>query len=83
MDFDFDLMDILLWVVLPGFVIGAGVFLFVKLYKPKREEAPLYFRCPGCTRKIRYYKRQVGHRGMCSHCKTQWQFPQPLVRRST
>lgn len=83
MDFDFDWMDILLWVVLPGFVIGAGVFLFIKLYKPKQEEAPLHFRCPGCTRKIRYYKRQIGHRGMCQNCKTRWQFPEPLVRRSS
>jgi len=83
MDFDFDFMDILLWIVLPAFVVGAGVFLFIKLYKPKQAETPLYFRGAGCTRKIRYYKRQIGHRDMCTHCKTTWKFPAPLVRRTS
>lgn len=82
MDFDFEWMDILLWVILPAFVVGGGIILYLKANKPKQAEAPLYFRCPGCTRKIRYYKRQIGHRGMCSHCKSLWQFPTPLVRRS-
>ena len=46
---DFDFMDILLWVVLPAFVVGGGVIVYIKLGQPKAEEEPLYFRCPGCT----------------------------------
>ncbi len=80
---DMDFMDVLLWFVLPAFIVGGGVVLYLKLAKPKGDETPLYFRCPGCTRKIRYFKRQIGHRGMCSNCKTRWNFPAPLVRRAT
>ncbi len=79
---DFDFMDIMLWFVLPALVVGGGTIVYFKFYHPKAAEEPIYFRCPGCTRKIRYYKRQVGHRGMCSNCKTHWQFPTPSVRRA-
>jgi hypothetical protein len=58
-------------------VLGAGGFYFWRYYRP-REEEPLYFRCPGCRHKLRYYARQVGHRGMCSNCKEKFVFPAPL-----
>jgi hypothetical protein len=80
---DWELMDYLLWLGLPAFIAAAGAIVYIKLYKPKAKEDPIYFRCPGCTRKIRYYKRQVGHRGMCSNCKALWTFPVPSVRRSS
>ena len=79
---DMDPMDIALWIVLPALLLSGGAFLYFKVYRQKAVEAPIYFRCPGCTRKIRYFKRQVGHRGMCSNCKTLWTFPVPSVRRS-
>jgi hypothetical protein len=74
-----DTMDILLWIVLPAFLLGGGAVFYFNM-KPKADESPLYLRCPGCTRKIRYFKRQVGHRGMCSHCKAHWNFPEPTSR---
>ncbi|CAN5407609.1 hypothetical protein BH10PLA2_BH10PLA2_22240 [soil metagenome] len=74
-------MDILLWIVLPAFILGGGAALYFTLNKPKEDVASLFFRCPGCTRKIRYFKRQVGHRGMCSNCKTHWVFPVAPLKR--
>ena len=51
----------------PIFLAAAGAFFFVRLRK-SGGEAVYHFRCPGCKRKLRYHARQVGHRGMCSHC---------------
>jgi hypothetical protein len=77
-----DEMDVLLWICLPAFIAGGGAFYYFKFGRSKVDENPLYFRCPGCTRKIRYFKRQIGHRGMCSNCKTLWTFPVASVRRN-
>ena len=80
---DFEFMDYLLWFGLPAFIAGAGAIVYIKIYKPKAKEDPIYFRCPGCTRKIRYFPRQVGHRGACVPTVAKlWTFPVPSVRRS-
>jgi hypothetical protein len=66
------------WVVIVAVVLMAavGVFLFVRSRKP-REVASYYFRCPSCKRKLKYFARQVGHKGMCGSCKEQFVFPVP------
>jgi hypothetical protein len=61
-----------------GLAAAGGGFFFLRLRKGK-EEPVHYFRCPGCHRKLRYHARQVGHKGMCGHCKEQLTFP-PLPR---
>lgn len=71
-----DATDPTLWiiVILGGLsLVGGGVFFF-RSRKPK-EEAIRYFRCPNCNRKLRYYPRQAGHRGMCNACKGRITFP--------
>jgi hypothetical protein len=61
-------------------IIGAVVAVFVwyiwftRSRAPKEEEI-YHFRCPGCLRKLRYMKRQVGHKGLCSYCKQSITFP--------
>ena len=71
--------DVLTWVLAIGIPLGlaAGGVAFWWWRRPRDEEVH-YFRCPGCRRKLRYYARQVGHRGMCNNCKEQFQFPTPL-----
>lgn len=68
--------DITGWIILGVvvFLVAAGAFFFVRLRKSDAE-AVYHFRCPGCKRKLRYHARQVGHRGMCSHCKESLTFP--------
>jgi LPXTG-motif cell wall-anchored protein len=72
MDFD----DPMTWILLIGIpvLVGIGVFVFLRARKPK-QEAIHYFRCPSCKRKLRYYARQAGHRGMCNSCKEPLTFP--------
>jgi hypothetical protein len=55
-------------------VLAFGVFLFLK-NRPKREEEFSHFRCPNCRRRLRYRKRQVGHKGKCSNCRKDLIFP--------
>jgi len=65
------------WILIVGIpvFIGIGAFLFSRRRGPKEEPA-LYFRCPGCKRRLKYFARQVGHKGMCANCKEQFIFPQ-------
>ena len=55
-------------------VVSVGAFLILRLRVPK-DRAAHYFRCSGCGSKLRYYARQVGHRGMCIRCKERFMFP--------
>jgi len=66
------------WILIIGIpvAIGIGLFLFVRS-RPAKEEEILYFRCPGCKRRLKYRPRQIGHKGMCSNCKDQFTFPAP------
>ena len=75
MDLDFSTTTWILIVAIPLF-IGIGAFLFFRRRSPKIEP-PIYFRCPGCKRKLKYASRQVGHKGMCSSCREQFVFPAP------
>ena len=65
-----------MWVVIIAIPLmaAAGVFLFVRYRKPK-DEPVHYFRCPSCKRKLKYFARQVGHKGMCGSCKERFVFP--------
>jgi LPXTG-motif cell wall-anchored protein len=66
------------WILIIGvpLFLAIGVFLFLRNRAPKEEEI-YYLRCPGCKRKLKYLKRQAGHKGACSNCKEQFVFPQP------
>lgn len=68
--------DVTIWVLIGlGIVLlGGGLYFFLRSRKPVEEE-PLYFRCPGCKRKLRYYSRQIGHKGQCNSCKEVFTFP--------
>jgi len=62
-------------------VVGGGVGLWWLLGARARAGAAEYhyFRCPGCQRRLRYQRRQVGHKGECSNCKRELTFP-PVSR---
>jgi predicted SprT family Zn-dependent metalloprotease len=68
------------WVVVVLVGLGAitGIFYVVRSRKPK-EQTAYYFRCPSCKRRLKYYARQVGHKGMCGSCKEQLVFPAPAA----
>jgi hypothetical protein len=53
---------------------SAGAFLVLRR-RPPRKGAEHCLRCPGCGLRLRYYARQVGHRGMCRNCKESFIFP--------
>ncbi|HEY7426809.1 MAG TPA: hypothetical protein VH682_21415 [Gemmataceae bacterium] len=69
-------MDTTILLVVVGVVIvlAFGVYLFLKVL-PKKEEEYSHFRCPNCRRRLRYMKRQVGHKGKCSNCAKDLIFP--------
>ena len=69
-------MDTTILLVVVGVVIvlAFGVFLFLK-GRPKKEEPYSHFRCRNCRRRLRYLKRQVGHKGKCSNCGKELIFP--------
>jgi hypothetical protein len=72
-------MDILMWVLVAGVVVGLAILAYVMLMRalrgPKVEEY-LHFRCPGCKRRLRFHGSQTGHAGQCSHCGGKLTFPQ-------
>jgi hypothetical protein len=76
----------MLWVTLlisVGVLIAAAVgVVYWRRNQPKEEEVH-YFRCPRCGVKLRYYSRQIGHRGMCNSCKVQFNFPTPVGASQT
>jgi hypothetical protein len=57
-------------------VLGAGVYMWLRLRGPK-EEPIFHFRCLGCNRRLRFRARQAGHTGKCSHCGRDLVFPHP------
>ena len=71
-----DFSDVTTWIIILVVlvILGAGGYFLLRTRGPK-EEIALYFRCPRCKRRLRYYARQAGHRGMCSNCKEQFTFP--------
>ena len=75
-------LDITVWIILGivVFLVAAGAFFVMRLRK-SGEDLVYYFRCPGCKRKLRYYARQVGHKGRCGNCKEPLVFP-PIARVS-
>jgi hypothetical protein len=58
------------------------VYLLWARLRAAPEEPVYHFRCPGCSRRLRYRARQVGHRGECSHCRKQLVFP-PVPREGS
>ena len=62
---------------IPIALVGVIAFYLFRHRKPRTEEA-IYFRCPSCGRKLKYFARQAGHRGMCAGCKGLLVFPKPM-----
>lgn len=54
--------------------LAGGVFVWLRSRTPK-EEPILHFRCPGCSRRLRFRARQAGNAGRCSHCGRDLKFP--------
>ena len=53
---------------------AAGAWAYLRQRVPGEE--PFYhFRCPGCRRRLRYRRTQVGHAGKCSRCGHAITFP--------
>jgi ribosomal protein L37AE/L43A len=69
-----DITMVVVAVILLGFAVAVGVFLFQRMRKVD-ETATRYFRCPGCHSKIRYFARQAGHQAMCGNCRQRFTFP--------
>jgi rRNA maturation endonuclease Nob1 len=71
-------MDVLIWVVVAGVVIGLAVVAYVLVLRWRgglTVEEYFHFRCPGCKRRLRFHARQSGHSGECSHCGGKVTFP--------
>ena len=66
--------SILTILMVGGGLTALSLYLMVRSRQPKEEEYH-YFHCPGCSRKLRYRARQVGHQGMCPRCNQHWTFP--------
>jgi hypothetical protein len=62
---------------LGALVAAGGALAFWLMRRGGGEGAGEYhhFRCPGCQRRLRYHRRQVGHKGECSNCKRELVFP--------
>jgi hypothetical protein len=70
--------DWIVWIVaILGVLFVCGFFLYRWLKRSGREEPVYHFSCPGCRRRLKFRARQAGHRGMCSNCKTNLEFPVP------
>ena len=60
--------------ILVAAAVAVGLVWFFYFHK-RRQEPPIYFRCPSCGSRLKCSPRQSGHRGMCLACKTQIVFP--------
>lgn len=60
-------------------VAGGGLAYWLMRRGGGASEEYYHFRCPGCQRRLRYQRRQVGHKGECSNCKRELLFP-PVSR---
>jgi hypothetical protein len=70
------------WIVgILGVLFSGGFFLYRRFKNSAKEEPVYHFSCPGCRRRLKYLARQAGHRGMCSNCKTNLEFPVPADSR--
>jgi hypothetical protein len=61
-------------------VLAVGIWLYVRAKRP-RDEVYAHFKCPGCRRRLRYKRHQVGHKGECSNCGRSLVFP-PITEES-
>jgi hypothetical protein len=67
----------LVYIVVAVLVVIIGGFLFVRWreWQRQHDDEVYHFRCPGCKRRLRFYARQVGHKGVCPHCRHAVIFP--------
>ncbi len=70
-------MSPILIILLVALAVGGavGVYFYVRP-RAVEEEPVLYFQCPQCRRKLRYRRRQAGHKGACPRCKSGISFPE-------
>jgi hypothetical protein len=68
---------VLLLAVAAVVLVGGGLAYWFLRRGWQRGTAAAYFhfRCPGCQRRLRYHRRQVGHKGGCSNCGKEVTFP--------
>jgi hypothetical protein len=41
------------------------------------QGAKLHTKCPFCSQRVAYFKRQVGHSAGCPNCRRRFSFPGP------
>jgi len=61
-------------------IIGALALamFFVSRHEATVDDGPyVYFRCPFCTKKLRFQARKAGRPGMCPCCRRRWTMPAP------
>lgn len=60
--------------------LGSGLTLGVVYFRRNRRAVPdpsYHTRCIYCKRRFRYFRRQIGHKGMCPRCRRPLTFPAP------
>jgi prepilin signal peptidase PulO-like enzyme (type II secretory pathway) len=55
--------------------IAVGIFVYWRGRPQQTNDEFWHFRCPKCRRRIRYQSRQIGHKGKCSNCNADLNFP--------
>jgi hypothetical protein len=65
---------VILLIALAG-AAGIGVYVYVRS-RPTPEEPVYYYQCLNCKRRLRYRRRQAGHRGACPRCRSSFSFPE-------
>ncbi len=74
----------MLWIgILVAVAAIVAVAIFVVRKRGSQTEGPSYhyFKCPSCSRRLRYLTRQAGHKGLCPTCRKPLTFP--VVARPT
>jgi hypothetical protein len=69
-----DPLLIIALVAVVGFA-ALGVYFYVRS-RPVEEEPVYYYKCVQCKRRLRYRRRQAGHRGACPRCRASFSFPE-------
>jgi hypothetical protein len=66
----------ILWiaVVILALAGGAAAWFYIVRSRAPKEEPVYYYKCE-CKRKLRYFARQVNHKGICPLCRRQFTFP--------
>ncbi len=67
-----------LWIAVGVVVMMGASYLFLRWRAGQgggQDDTVYHFKCPSCKRRLRFYGRQVGHKGICPHCRHAVVFP--------